>query len=358
SAARAAAAEWAAGHGDALDGVRLHALAGVLVRPGGEPRGAAEAAASGRLLASLDAGARAALAAELEPRLREALADPEGEPAATALLLATAATLGADTAGLLPQAARKLAWALLTDPERAYGEEVRAALAELPALRALVLDRLDSLAAGDPPAGARLFARTGLRLGAAEALPHLRMCARGRPSGDRVVALDTLLREAGVSPYAEPLVLRTGMRLVWDGEAPDPVEARLLLATTGAPVHRRAGTWDLLARAAAEAPSADPEAPELAAELLRHFAEELPPDLRGRLLERADTRGAARQEIPEWLSDGPGPAHERPAADPDRDPGTGAQALGTEPEGSRRAVPGIVARLRERFGAPPPGTPG
>ncbi|GAA0312584.1 hypothetical protein GCM10010302_59340 [Streptomyces polychromogenes] len=287
SAARAAAAAWAAGHGNALDGVRLHALAGVLVRPGGEPRGAAEAAATERLLASLDAGARSALAAELEPELRAALADPEGEPAPLAGLLLSAAALDADTAGLLPQAARKLAWALLTDPEGAYGQEVRAALAELPALRALVLDRLDALAAGDPPAAARLFARTGFRLGAAEALPHLRMCARGRPAGDRVVALDALLREAGVSPYAEPLVLRTGVRLVWDGLTPAPVEARLLLATTGAPVHRRAGTWELLARSATEAPPADPQAPELAAELLRHFAEELPADLRDRLRERA-----------------------------------------------------------------------
>ncbi|MEV7545353.1 GTPase-associated protein 1-related protein [Streptomyces sp. NPDC089915] len=323
SAARAAAAEWAAGHRDALDGVRLHALAGVLVRPGGEPRGAAEAAASERLLASLDAGTRSALAAELRPELLAAPADPGGEPAPLAALLLSAAALGADTAGVLPQAARRLAWALLADPEEAYGEEVRAALAELPALRALVLDRLDALAAGDPPAGARLFARTGFRLGAAEALPHLRMCARGRPDGDRVVALDALLREAGASPYAEPLVLRTGMRLVWDGRVPTPVEARLLLATTGAPVHRRAGTWDLLARAAAEAPAAGPEVPELAAELLRHFAEELPAEVGAVLLERAEGAGAGRSGIPERLSDAAGPEAGRP---------------------------GVVARLRERFG--------
>ncbi|MEW1639004.1 GTPase-associated protein 1-related protein [Streptomyces sp. NPDC093801] len=374
SAARAAAAEWAAGHGDAWDGVRLRALAGVLLRPGGEPRGAAEAAASERLLAALDTGARGALAAELEPELRAVLADPEGDPAVPALLLVSATALGADTAGLLPQAARKLAWALFTDPEGAYGEEVRAALAELPALRALVLDRLDSLAAGDPPAGARLFARTALRLGAAEALPHLRMCAPGRPAGDRVVALDALLREAGVSPYAEPLVLRTGMRLVWDEGAPTPVEARLLLATTGAPVHRRAGTWELLARTAVEAPAADPEAPELAAEVLRHFGEELPAELRERLLERADAPAAeARQELPARRSpeaDDTGPDRTGPPPqdsdrtgwpphDPDRTPGPLPGACGTGPGDGPppqaphdRPRPGRLARLRGRLTGP------
>ncbi|MEU3911129.1 GTPase-associated protein 1-related protein [Streptomyces sp. NPDC029721] len=305
SAARAAAAGWAAETPGALDGVRLHALAGVLVRPGGEPRGAAEAAASERLLAALDAGVRGALAAELEPELRSALAEPEGEPALPAGLLLSATALGADTAGLLPQAARQLARGLLADPEGAYGEEVRAALTQLPTLRALVLDRLDALATGDPPAGARLFARTGLRLGAAEALPHLRMCALGRPAGDRVVGLDTLLREAGVSPYAEPLVLRTGMRLVWEDRPPTPVEARLLLATTGAPVHQRAGTWSLLTRAATDAPPGDPETPGLAAELLRHFGEELTAEIREFLLERAGAARPASQQLPEWLSEDP-----------------------------------------------------
>ncbi|RKT07526.1 hypothetical protein BX286_5588 [Streptomyces sp. 3211.6] len=335
SAARAAAADWAAGRPEALDGVRLHALAGVLVRPGGEPRGAAEAAASQRLLAALDAGARGALAAELEAELRAAPADPEGGPAGPATLLVSAAALGADTAGLLPQVARKLARGLLADPEGAYGEEIRAALAQLPALRALVLDRLDALAAGDPPAGARLFAHTGLRLGTAEPLPHLRMCARGRPPGDRVVALDTLLREAGVSPYAEPLVLRTGMRLVWGDVPPTPVEARLLLATTGAPVHGRAGTWDLLAHAAADAPAGDPDAPALAADLLRHFGEDLPAELGERLGERAKASVA----LPDL------PAPWRPAP---------PRATAGRPK------PGVFARLRARLdgSGTPPGAAG
>ncbi|MFJ3877497.1 GTPase-associated protein 1-related protein [Streptomyces sp. NPDC090077] len=188
----------------------------------------------------------------------------------------------------LPDVARRLAQALISDPERAYGGRERDSLAESPVLRALVLDRLDALAAGDPAAGARLFERTGLRLGAAEALPHLRMCARAAegadPGADRVVALDALLREAGVSLYAEPLVLRTGMRLVWAGHPPEAAEAGLLLATTGAGVHRDAGTWELLARSAAQAPADDGAAADLAPEVLRHFGTELADGVRPALL--------------------------------------------------------------------------
>ncbi|MEV7521062.1 GTPase-associated protein 1-related protein [Streptomyces sp. NPDC091371] len=366
---RIAAADWAARHRDALDGARLHALALALGRPG-QSRGdtdtdAAEVAACGRLLAALDgwapqavceplaeltlaeavraaavpaalpsAGvlggpARARLAAELEPRLRAGLGAVETGPGDRAGLLRVASVLGADTADLLPGVARQLAQALLADPERAYGEGVRAALAELPALRALVLNRLDSLAAGDPAAARQLFARTGLRPAAADALPHLRMCASaagsagaaGAAGADRVAALHALLAEAGVSLYAEPLVLRTAMRLVWDGAAPAAAEAALVLGATGAKVHREAGTWELLARAAALAPAGDLEAAELAPEILTRFQEELPAALRPSLLIlelarnlRAGTAG------PGWVRQ----ALDLGSADPE--PGARAQA--------------------------------
>ncbi|MFE3760298.1 GTPase-associated protein 1-related protein [Streptomyces sp. NPDC059104] len=209
----------------------------------------------------LDAAGRAAAeawtAAHPDPspaRLRVALTDPGREPDALAGLLREAARQGTDTTGELPEVARRVAFALFTDPDRAYGEETRAGLDELPVLRALVLDRLDALAAGDPAAGTELFARTGLRLRAAEALPHLRMCAAARAvvreAPDRPVALDALLRVCGVSPYAEPLVLRTAVRLVWGGRRADPDEAGLVLATTGEAVHREAGTWESFAPAA------------------------------------------------------------------------------------------------------------
>ncbi|MET8754670.1 GTPase-associated protein 1-related protein [Streptomyces sp. NPDC004667] len=208
----------------------------------------------------LDAAGRAAAeawtAAHPDPspaRLRVALTDPGREPDALAGLLREAARQGTDTTGELPEVARRVAFALFTDPDRAYGEETRAGLDELPVLRALVLDRLDALAAGDPAAGTELFARTGLRLRAAEALPHLRMCAAARAvvreAPDRPVALDALLRVCGVSPYAEPLVLRTAVRLVWGGRRADPDEAGLVLATTGEAVHREAGTWESFAPA-------------------------------------------------------------------------------------------------------------
>ncbi|MFD8291047.1 GTPase-associated protein 1-related protein [Streptomyces lavendulae] len=224
---------------------------------------------------ALDAAGRAAAAAwtaahpdPAPDRLRVALADPDREAEALAGLLREAARQGTDTTGELPEVARRVAFALFGDPGRAYGEQTRAALDGLPVLRALVLDRLDALAAGDPAAGLALFARTGLRLGAAEAVPHLRMCAAAeavlREAPDGAVALDALLRVCGVSPYAEPLVLRTAVRLVWGGRRPDPDEAGLVLATTGAAVHREAGTWELFAPSAPPAdgppkPAAPPQ---------------------------------------------------------------------------------------------------
>ncbi|MFF7081580.1 GTPase-associated protein 1-related protein [Streptomyces lavendulae] len=222
---------------------------------------------------ALDAAGRAAAgawtAAHPDPapdRLRVALTDPDREPEALAGLLREAARQGTDTTGELPEVARRVAFALFGDPGRAYGAQTRAGLDELPVLRALVLDRLDALAAGDPAAGLALFARTGLRLGAAEALPHLRMCAAAeavvREAPDGAVALDALLRICGVSPYAEPLVLRTAVRLVWGGRRPAPDEAGLVLATMGAAVHREAGTWELFAPTTTPADDrAEPGAP-------------------------------------------------------------------------------------------------
>ncbi|QES57271.1 hypothetical protein DEJ51_26365 [Streptomyces venezuelae] len=323
SPGRAAAADWAAGHRDALDLGRLQALALALGWPAGD-RDPAEVAAAGRLLAALDgwappaaceplvaltlteavrtgappaalptagalgAAVRGRLAAELEPGLRAALGSLAGEPGHSAGLLRVASVLGVDVGDLLPGTARQLALALLTDPERAYGAAVRAALAELPALRTLVLDRLDSLAAGDPAAGRRLFERTALRPAAADATPHLRMCAGAAATAaaapDRVGALNALLARSGVSLYAEPLVLRTAMRLVWEGDPPEAGEAGMVLMATGAKVHREAGTWELLVQAAVRAPAGDGGAEELAPELLGQFQEEIPARLRPSLL--------------------------------------------------------------------------
>ncbi|WP_328764139.1 GTPase-associated protein 1-related protein [Streptomyces sp. NBC_00272] len=336
SAGRAAAADWAAGHRGALGDVRLNALARALARPAAD-RGPEEAAASGRLLTALagwappavseplvelalagavrsggaapPAGllgeaARLRLAAELEPELRESLTDPAREPDDRIGLLRIAAELGVDTADLLPDVARRLARTLIADPERAYGAAVGAALTELPRLRQLVLDRLDGLAAGDPAAGARLFALTPLRLAGDEVLPHLRMCAQRAPAagGDRVTAMTRLVEHSGVSLEEDPLVLRTAMRLVWDAEPPGADEAWLALSALGDRAHREAGTWELLARAAVSAPAGDRSAEELAQELLRRFAAELPAALRPSLLLLELSRNLrVRETGPGWV---------------------------------------------------------
>ncbi|CAM5451533.1 putative protein OS=Streptomyces lavendulae subsp. lavendulae OX=58340 GN=SLAV_09775 PE=4 SV=1 [Streptomyces lavendulae subsp. lavendulae] len=252
---------------------RPELFAEVRLLPGGPYKAGPLAALALGAGIALDAAGRAAAgawtAAHPDPapdRLRVALTDPDREPEALAGLLREAARQGTDTTGELPEVARRVAFALFGDPGRAYGAQTRAGLDELPVLRALVLDRLDALAAGDPAAGLALFARTGLRLGAAEALPHLRMCAAAeavvREAPDGAVALDALLRVCGVSPYAEPLVLRTAVRLVWGGQRPAPDEAGLVLATMGAAVHREAGTWELFAPTTTPADDrAEPGAP-------------------------------------------------------------------------------------------------
>ncbi|MFD5507702.1 GTPase-associated protein 1-related protein [Streptomyces sp. NPDC127051] len=336
SAGRAAAADWAAGHRAALDHVQLHSLARALARPA-EDRGPEEAAASGRLLSALagwappevseplvelalagavrsggsapPAGllgepARMRLAAELEPELRAALTDPSREAADRVGLLRVSAELGVDAEALLPDVARQLAQALIADPESAYGEAVGASLAELPRLRELVLDRLDGLAAGDPAAGARLFALTPLRLTGSGALPHLRMCAQApaAAAGDRTKALTRLVEHSGTSLEEDPLVLRTAMRLVWGAEPPTAGEAWLALSALGEQAHREAGTWELLARAAVCAPAGDRDAEALAVELLRRYPMELPTSLRASLLLLELARNLRAREIgPGWV---------------------------------------------------------
>ncbi|MER5775583.1 GTPase-associated protein 1-related protein [Streptomyces sp. NPDC002039] len=320
SAGRAAAAEWAAEHRAALDEGRLHALTEALARPVGG-RSPAGTAARGPLPAAPDAWGRPAayeswvasalteavrgagpqppvgalgaatrgrLAAELGPELRAALADPEREPGERAGLLRVAAAIGVDATELVPEVARGLALALLAEPERAYGEGARAALTELPSLRHLLLDRLNAFAVGDPAAGVRVFARTGLRLRAADPVRYLHMCAAApevlASTPDRVAALSTLVERSGSTVHADPLVLRTAMRLVWDGEPPSAAEATLLLSTTGAEPHVEAGTWGTLVQAAVRAPAEDAAAAELAPKLLEHFRAELPEPLRPSLL--------------------------------------------------------------------------
>ncbi|MGW2055349.1 GTPase-associated protein 1-related protein [Streptomyces sp. NPDC001840] len=358
---RTAAATWVYEHPNALDGQRLERLVEALAAPAAD-RGAAETTALARLftvlggraparttaplaalvlaeavrtpaagldlpalhIVSLPEDLKARLAAQLGPELRAGIGDSEGpdatSPAGTsraAELLRVAELLGVDCAGLLPGLARRLSRALIADPVAAYTPAVRTALEEYFDLRTTLLSELDALAAADPAAAARLFGRIALPLTEVQAIPHLRMCAEVAgsegpggtvgPAGaapedrDRITVLRSVLRACGVSPFADPFVLRTAVRLVWDGGAPAPGEARLILAETGSDAHRTAGTWRVLVRAALEDPGDSPDSPGLAHDLLRCFPEELEPRVRGalQLLEFAGDLTAGRAK-PGW----------------------------------------------------------
>ncbi|OKI01140.1 hypothetical protein A6A06_20095 [Streptomyces sp. CB02923] len=322
SACRTAAIDWAGAHTGALAEDRLPRLIAALCSPA-DDRTAGESAALARLCAALDGRAPAAttaplaalvlteavrtsslelpalspsaitteyrrrLAAELATDLRDGIANGASDPTSALRLLGVAGTLGVDCADLLPDLARRLSGALLADPGKADAPAVRSALDNHFDLRVALLGKLDDLAAGDPPAAARLLARAGLALPDAQSLPHLRMCARMARTAadeDRVTALHLVIKDAGVPLFAEPLVLRTAMRLVWDSGTPAAGQAALLLGETGSDVHRAAGTFPTLVQAALDAPADDRHAPGLARDLLRCFPDELDSRTRGALL--------------------------------------------------------------------------
>ncbi|MGW6604491.1 GTPase-associated protein 1-related protein [Streptomyces sp. NPDC055036] len=315
---RTAAADWAHTHARALGDARLRRLVEAF-RTTAEDRTTAEFTALTRLFAALPEDLGHRLAAGLAPELRAGVADSGPGITRPVELLRVADALGVDCTDLLPGLAHRLARSLL-DPVRetagtpdplAVLEDI---LEEHFELRTALLSALDALAAEDPPAAVRLLGRTPLALTGVQALPHLRMCA-GAPwtpaagGGDGLAALHAALRACGVSPFTDPLVLRTAVRLVWDGGAPLPGEARRLLSETGSDAHRAAGTWRALVRAALDGPTTGTDAPAdiddadaaaLAHDLLRCFPDELEPRVRGALLllEFAGEIGAGRAGPP------------------------------------------------------------
>ncbi|MEU6588212.1 GTPase-associated protein 1-related protein [Streptomyces sp. NPDC046881] len=338
AAARAAASRWAAEHAAELPEPTLTALLGELARATGEDDGNAphahggdagdgEPAALAALLARLDgqvptvvsaplaarvltlavrrrgpvptlgAGSltpevRGALARDLAPALRHAVADPAEPPTGRPLaLLHLADLLDVDCTDLLPEFAGRVARELVrTEPAGAApGAALLDAVHGHPALRAALFGALDALAAAEPAVVAGRLAGSGLPVALDPGFPHLRMCvlgdaATGPAGGDRRARLRAVLHTAGVSPHAEPAVLRTAFRLVWPDEPPTGEEASLLLNELGSDAHRLAGTRDLLVAAALAAPAEDAAAPLLAAGLLRCFTAELAPAHRAPLL--------------------------------------------------------------------------
>ncbi|CAM5357375.1 GTPase-associated protein 1-related protein [Streptomyces atroolivaceus] len=319
SGERAAAADWAAERPYALDEKRTRQLTDALTAPA-DDRTAAECAAALRLLTALDgrcpASVTAPLAAllvreavrggdvSLEPPTRSAFEEPEGERALAALveeladellaeltagvprgvartvqLLRIARLLGVDRAEPLPDVVGRLARALLQDPEAGACRALADLLDEQFDVRTALLGELDRLAPDHPADTERLLIRVTLPFTGTQVLPHLRMCAEAPGAkargADRVGVLHTVLRAAGMSPFAEPLVLRTAVGLVWGEDTPTAGEARSLLGETTSDAHRTAGTWTHLVGAALAAPAGDEDAPELAHDLLRGFPQEL-----------------------------------------------------------------------------------
>ncbi|MFF2701172.1 GTPase-associated protein 1-related protein [Streptomyces cyaneofuscatus] len=333
---RAAAAGWAAERPYALDAKRTGQLVEALTSPGIDDRTGPEFDAVGRLFGALDGRCPASVTAPLAAMLvteavrggngslelprRDAFVGPEGEAIAgvlapeiltelesgagggrpvarTVQLLRVARLLGVNGREVLPEVVERLARTILTEADGSEGAPAFApALLELLDeqfdVRTALLGALDRIAPDDPGAVARFLERVALPFTGTQALPHLRMCAEvpgamttlGR---DRTAVWHRVLRAAGLSPFAEPLVLRTAVGLVWEDRAPSVAEARLLLEAATSDAHRAAGTWARLVDAALGAPAetagaagtagtAETEdATALAHDLLRAFPQEI-----------------------------------------------------------------------------------
>ncbi|WP_228921546.1 GTPase-associated protein 1-related protein [Streptomyces sp. DH7] len=295
---RAAAAGWAADRPYALDAKRTGQLVEALTSPGIDDRTAPEFDAAGRLFGALEGRCPTSLTTPLAAMLvteavrggngslelprRDAFEGPEGAEVAgrlgpeilteladtarsrsvarTVQLLRVAQLLGVDGTELLPGVVDRLAPALLAEAAAheglpGFAPALLELLDEQFEVRTALLGALDRIAPEDPGAVARFLERVALPFTGTQALPHLRMCAEvpeamATLGGDRAAVWHRVLRAAGLSPFAEPLVLRTAVGLVWEDRAPTVGEARLLLDAATSDAHRVAGTWARLVDAA------------------------------------------------------------------------------------------------------------
>ncbi|MER6190036.1 GTPase-associated protein 1-related protein [Streptomyces cyaneofuscatus] len=321
---RAAAAGWAAERPYALDAKRTGQLVEALTSPGIDDRTGSEFDAVGRLFGALDGRCTASVTAPLAAMLvteavrggngslelprRDAFVGPEGEAIAgvlapeiltelesgaggarpvarTVQLLRVARLLGVNGTEVLPEVVDRLARTILTEADGSEGTPAFApALLELLDeqfdVRTALLGALDRIAPEDPGAVVRFLERVALPFTGTQALPHLRMCAEAPGAmttlgRDRTAVWHRVLRAAGLSPFAEPLVLRTAVGLVWEDRAPSVEEARLLLEAATSDAHRAAGTWARLVDAALGAPADTEDGTALAHDLLRAFPQEI-----------------------------------------------------------------------------------
>ncbi|MBT2901551.1 GTPase-associated protein 1-related protein, partial [Streptomyces sp. McG3] len=336
---RAAAAGWAADRPYALDAKRTGQLVEALTSPAVDDRTGPEFDAAGRLFGALEGRCPASVTAPLAAMLvteavrggngslelprRDAFAGPEGAEVAerlgpeilteladtvgsrpvarTVQLLRVARLLAVDGTESLPGVVDRLAPALLAEAAAhesppGFAPALLELLDEQFEVRTALLGALDRIAPEDPGAVARFLERVTLPFTGTQALPHLRMCAEvpeamATLGGDRAAVWHRVLRAAGLSPFAEPLVLRTAVGLVWEDRAPTVGEARLLLDAATSDAHRVAGTWARLVDAALStsaaetsaigtsatgtSPAGTDEAAGLAHDLLRGFPGEI-----------------------------------------------------------------------------------
>ncbi|MFI7287686.1 GTPase-associated protein 1-related protein [Streptomyces anulatus] len=339
---RTAAAQWVCEHPAELDGQELDRLVHTLATPRQEAAPPAEIAALAELFARVGSNLRAEtaaplaarllvaavrsadpvrpprretltdqvarqLAAELGPELRAGIEDTAHGFARPLRLLRVAGLLTVDCSDLVPLLAHRLASALLADPS-VYGGELHETLPDLPDLHSALLRELEAAAQAVPAAVTVLLERAPVPLESGEALPYLRMCgwAARRPAGDgdgdRTRELRAVLAAAGVSVLAHPPLLRTAFRLVWGSTAPTPEEARYDLLERGAGLHHAANTWPFLVTAALHGRPEDPQADELAHDLLKAFPEQLRDRDRAALLLLDFSRDLrARAAPPGWV---------------------------------------------------------
>ncbi|MEV0847330.1 GTPase-associated protein 1-related protein [Streptomyces sp. NPDC049954] len=255
---------------------------------------------------------RERLHALLGPELRAATADPATAPRRCVELLQVAAVLGVDCGPALDGAADRLAAALTTAPGTDEDPVAAAlpspdALAELPELCAALLPSLDTFACADPAAASSLLHRTHLPLtDSARPVPHLRMCAQAvavrESTPDPVTAWETLLRGSRPSWSAQPLLLRTALRLIWPQQPPTAAEMLRVLHTAGSDGHRAAGTWQVALRVALHTPTTEPYDFALAPLLLRSFPDRLDTRERSALLLLELAHDVRAGKVTDWAA--------------------------------------------------------
>jgi hypothetical protein len=293
SAGRTAAARWAARHGQAFDAEFWGPLLATLAE-GGDARTAEEWLALAPLADRLRRLSGHEATGSLKEELLGALASVGRAPLDVVLaLLELADALDVETMGVLPVLAERASKALIggdtTEAEaeaEGDGDAVAAALGRHPAIRGAVLGELDLAAASGDSVRLAAVVRTAMPDADLTDCPHLRMgesAGRRLASDDPVRAFHALVAEAGPEHKGRATVLSTAHRLVWAGRPLTPAQARLLINELPPDWLRSSGIEDQVTEAALAAPAQDPDAPELAAELLRYATGALQPRIRSAL---------------------------------------------------------------------------